>query len=113
MTLRIPSWYRLLTILALFLCATAALPVSAAGAFPMNDEPSTTVKMGDLDLNTDSGRRALLDRLSKAANRVCRDAPVAMDRDLGNDFLLAPSRRAQQDEQKAHKKPSRFTNLYD
>lgn len=70
MTLRIPYWYRLLTILAFFLSAAVALPASA-GDYPMNDEPSITVKFGDLDLNTDSGRRALLDRLSKAADRVC------------------------------------------
>jgi hypothetical protein len=29
------------------------------------------VKFGDLDLNTDAGRRELLDRLRKAARRVC------------------------------------------
>jgi UrcA family protein len=37
----------------------------------VNDEPSTTVKVGDLDLNTGAGRRELLDRLSKAADHVC------------------------------------------
>jgi UrcA family protein len=31
------------------------------------------VKFGDLDLNTDAGRRELLDRLSKAAGRVCAE----------------------------------------
>ena len=72
MNRQIPSWYRLLTILAYFLFAAEGVPASA-GSYPVNDQPSTTVKFGDLDLNTDAGRRALLDRLSKAANRVCRE----------------------------------------
>ncbi len=38
----------------------------------MNQGLSTTVKFGDLDLNTDAGRRELLDRLSKAAGGVCQ-----------------------------------------
>jgi hypothetical protein len=36
-----------------------------------------------------------------------------MDYDLGDDFLLPPTRRAQEHEDKAQDKPSRFTNLYD
>ena len=72
MTRQIPSWHHLLTILAFFVSATAGLPASA-GDYAKNDEPSTTVKFEDIDMNTDSGRRALLDRLSKAADRVCRD----------------------------------------
>ena len=31
------------------------------------------MKFADLDLNTDAGRRELLDRLSKAARRVCAE----------------------------------------
>jgi UrcA family protein len=54
----------------LFLSAAAGLPASS-GDRPVNDEPSTTVKFRDLDLDTDAGRRELLDRLSKAAGRVC------------------------------------------
>ena len=72
MTRQIPSCYRLLTILAFFLSATAGLPASAGG-YAVNNEPSTAVRFGDLDLNTEAGRRALLDRLSKAADRVCRE----------------------------------------
>jgi UrcA family protein len=72
MNRQIPSWYRLLTILGFFLFAAEGVPASADG-YPLNNEPSTTVKFGDLDLNTDAGRRALLDRLSKAADRVCRE----------------------------------------
>jgi UrcA family protein len=71
MTLQIPSWYRLLTILAFLLCAAASLPAFAAQ--PVNKEPSILVKFGDLNLNTDADRRELLDRLSKAADRVCRE----------------------------------------
>jgi UrcA family protein len=71
MTLQIHSWYRL-TFLAFLLSAVAGLP-AAAGSSAMNDEPSAAVKFGDLDLNTDSGRRVLLDRLSKAADHVCHE----------------------------------------
>ncbi len=37
----------------------------------VNVGANTTVKFADLDLNTDAGRRELLDRLSKAVGRVC------------------------------------------
>ena len=70
MTPQIPSWYRLLAILVFLLSAAAALPASA-GDRPRNDEPSATVKFGDLDPNTDAGRQEILHRLSKAADRVC------------------------------------------
>ena len=72
MILQNPSCYRLLISLAIFLSAVVCLPASA-GDQPVNAEPSTTVNFGDLDLNTDGGRRELLDRLSKAADRVCRE----------------------------------------
>ena len=83
MTLQIPSCYRLLIGLAFFLSAVVCLPASAgdqpvkqcppatAGDQPLNQGSSTTVKFGDLDLNTEADRRALLDRLSKAAHSVC------------------------------------------
>lgn len=70
MTRQIPSWCRPLTILTFFLSTAAGLP-AFAGNSPVNDEPSTTVRLQDLDLNTDAGRRVLLERLSKAADRVC------------------------------------------
>jgi UrcA family protein len=70
MPFQIPSCHRLLISLAFFLSAATCLPASAAD-HPVNQGPSTTVKVGDLDLNTDAGRRELLDRLSKAAGRVC------------------------------------------
>jgi UrcA family protein len=72
MTFQIPCRHRLLISLAFFLSAATCLPASA-GDQPANQGPSTTVKVGDLDLNTDAGRRELLDRLSKAAGRVCED----------------------------------------
>ena len=72
MTFQIPSCHRLLICLAFFLSAAACLPASA-GDQPMNQGPSAIVKIGDLDLNTDAGRRELLDRLSKAAARVCEE----------------------------------------
>jgi len=89
MTLQIPSCDRLLISLVFFLSAVAWFPASA-GDQPVNQCPpatavnhlvnqgsSTTVKFGDLDLNTDAGRRQLLDRLSKVADRVCRDGPLS------------------------------------
>ena len=72
MTFRIQSSHRLLISLAFFLSAATCLPASA-GDQPINQGPSTIVKVGDLDLNTDAGRRALLDRLGKAAARVCEE----------------------------------------
>ena len=63
MTLQIPSRYRLLIGLGLLLSTLLCLP-GYAGDQSLNQEPSTTVKFGDLDLNTDAGRRELLDRLS-------------------------------------------------
>jgi UrcA family protein len=80
MTIQIASCYRLLISLAFLLSGVVCLPASAGGQ-PANPEPSTTVKFGDLDLNTDAGRRELLDRLSKAARRVC-----AQDAFLHSDF---------------------------
>ena len=70
MTLQIPFCYRLLISLAFFLSTVACLPASA-GEQPVNQGPGITVKWEDLDLNTDGGRRALLDRLSKAARSAC------------------------------------------
>jgi UrcA family protein len=79
MTLQISSCCRLLISLAILLSAAVCLPVSA-GDQPVNQGPSTTVKFRDLDLNTDAGRRELLDRLSKAARRVCgKDAFLHSD----------------------------------
>ena len=83
MTLQNPSFYRPLIRLAFFLSAVVCLPASAgeqpanqcpaaaASDHPVNRQSSTTVKFGDLDLNTEADRRALLDRLSKAAHSVC------------------------------------------
>jgi UrcA family protein len=71
MTLKIPS-SSLLISLAFLLSTATCLPASA-GDQPVNEGPRTTVKAGDLDLNTDAGRRELLDRLSKAAGRVCEE----------------------------------------
>jgi UrcA family protein len=83
MTLQIQSGYRLLIGLAFFLSAAVCFPASAgdrpldqcppatAGDHSMNHGASTTVKFGDLDLNTDAGRREILSRLSKAAHSVC------------------------------------------
>jgi UrcA family protein len=56
-----------------FLSAVAWLPASA-GERTAEQVPSRTVKFADLDLNTDAGRRELLDRLSKAVDRVCRES---------------------------------------
>ena len=72
MDLQIPSCYRLFISLAFFISAVACLPASA-GDQPVNQAPSAVVKFRDLDLNTDAGRRELLDRLSKTARRVCAE----------------------------------------
>ena len=86
MILQIPSYYRLTIALAPFLSSVVCLPASAgdqpvhqcppatAGDHAVNQGQSTTVKFADLDLNTDAGRRELLDRLSKAVDRVCRES---------------------------------------
>ena len=92
MTLQTTSWYRLLIGCAFFLSAAVFLPASAgeqpanrcppaaASDHPVNRQSSTTVKFGDLDLNTEADRRALLDRLSKAAHSVCgREASLHSD----------------------------------
>ena len=72
MTLQIRSCHPLLISLVFFLSAAACVPASA-GDPRVNEGPSTRVKFGDLDLNTDAGRRELLHRLSKAASRVCEE----------------------------------------
>ena len=72
MTLQIPSCQQLLISLAFFLSTATCLPASA-GDHRLDEGPSTRVKFGDLDLNTDAGRRELLHRLSKAASRVCAE----------------------------------------
>lgn len=72
MNFQIPSCHRLLISLALFLSGATSLPASA-GDQPVNQGPSRIVKVGDLDLDTDAGRRELLERLSKAAGRVCEE----------------------------------------
>ena len=69
MTLQI---HRLLISLAFLVPAATCLPASA-GDYAVNGGPSTRVNVADLDLNTDAGRHELLDRLSKAASRVCAE----------------------------------------
>jgi UrcA family protein len=78
MTLQIQSRHRLLITLAFFPFAAACLPASA-GERPTNEEASITVKFRDLDLNTDAGRHELLNRLSKAAARVCFENVKSLD----------------------------------
>jgi UrcA family protein len=72
MTLQIPSFHRLLISLTFVVSAATCLPASA-GDYAVHEGPSTRVKAGDLDLNTDTGRRELLNRLSKAASSVCAE----------------------------------------
>jgi UrcA family protein len=80
MTLQKPSKYRLLIPVAFFfLSAAGGLPAAAGEQF-LNEGPddhSITAKFGDLDLNTDAGRRELLDRLRKGADRVCRQSTLS------------------------------------
>jgi UrcA family protein len=72
MTLHTLTCQRLLISLAFSLVMATCLP-AFAGEQPASEGPSTIVKIRDLNLNTDAGRRELLDRLSKAADRVCRE----------------------------------------
>jgi UrcA family protein len=72
MTVQIAFFHRLLIGLAFFLSFATGLTALAADQ-PVNEWPSVTVKFADLDLNTDVGRRELLDRLNKAARRVCAE----------------------------------------
>ena len=69
---QIPSFHSLLICLVFFVSTATCLPASA-GDQSVNEGPRMTVKFGDLDLNTDVGRRELLDRLSKAARLVCAE----------------------------------------
>ncbi len=68
--------HRLLISLAFLVSAATCLPASA-GNSSIDQGPSTRVKVGDLDLNTDAGRQVLLDRLSKAASSVCAEYATA------------------------------------
>jgi UrcA family protein len=68
--------HRLLISLAFLVSAATCLPASA-GDYSVNQGPSTRVKAGDLDLNTDAGRHELLRRLSKAASSVCAEYAYA------------------------------------
>ena|SRR5215467_9156470 len=70
MTLKFPACYSLLVSLSVLLATTTSLPASADDQL-VNESPSMRVRVADLDLNTDAGRRELLNRLSKAAARVC------------------------------------------
>jgi UrcA family protein len=92
MTPQIPSWYRLLTILTFWVSAAAGLP-AFAGGYPVNDEPSIRVKFVDLDLNTEAGRRALLDRLGKAADHVCGEQASSFASVGSSQIYLACYRR--------------------
>jgi UrcA family protein len=55
------------------LCATAAIagPLAASAGTSMSDVPTVTVRYDDLNLASDAGTKALLRRLSAAADRVC------------------------------------------
>jgi UrcA family protein len=77
MTLQTTSWYRLVTSPTLFFLLSAAACLPAFAAQPVNEKSSVTVKFGDLNLTTDAGTRELLNRLSKAADRTCRDGPIS------------------------------------
>ena len=54
-------------------CAVAAVagPLAASAGNAMTDPPTVTVRYDDLNLASDAGTKALLRRLSTAAERVC------------------------------------------
>ena len=62
-------------------CVTAAFagPLVANAGAAMADPPAVTVRYDDLNLASDSGTKALLRRLSAAADRVCE---VGQSREL-------------------------------
>lgn len=64
--------YRLLLVLAFGLAGALSLPAAAAESVRAT-LPVIKVKYGDLDLDTEKGRRELLDRLSRASRKVCRE----------------------------------------
>jgi len=63
---------------AFFLSMVVCFP-AIAGDQSVNKGPRTIVKFGDLDLNTDAGRRELLNRLSTAASHVCAEYARQID----------------------------------
>lgn len=58
---------------AVLLVGTTA--VARENAHGDQDQVSTTVKYGDLDLSTQAGARAVLGRIHRAASEVCGPAP--------------------------------------
>ena len=77
------SWSRFLIVLAFLFAAQCPLAYAAEQA--VNAEPSITVTFSDLDLNTDAGRREVLKRLSKAAERVCSESTQSLETVLGSE----------------------------
>jgi UrcA family protein len=80
---------RLVTAVAASLVALSAF---AGGTGPRHDElPTAAVYYGDLDLATPAGNRALYERMSLAAKRVC---PAADNRDLARVAAVRACREA-------------------
>jgi UrcA family protein len=57
--------------MTILLAAVVALSVSGIAAAAPVDQTSVTVRLGDLDLATDSGRTRAERRISNAAKAVC------------------------------------------
>jgi UrcA family protein len=75
MSLQIASRSRLPIEISVF--AAACLP-AAGDAEAVSEEPSTKMKFGDPDINTDAGTRELLTRLKKGADRVCLEQALTL-----------------------------------
>jgi UrcA family protein len=84
-------WYRILITLPLFLAAQCPLIHAAEQA--VNAEPSIAVKFSDLDLNTDAGRRELLNRLGKATEQVCSESARSLEYVAGSEAWRSCYRR--------------------
>jgi UrcA family protein len=86
MTIQTSSRCRPFASLVFLLSTLVCLP-AFADEQPKNQEPSMKVAYADLDLNTDAGRRVLLQRLSRAAHRVCTE-DANQHNDVGHPMVF-------------------------
>lgn len=66
-------------VVALSLIALSLSAGASAAAVPQNSEPSTKVRVSDLNLNSDAGIDTLYRRIKSAARRVCNDSVTTGD----------------------------------
>lgn len=84
------------TLTAVLAAATLAIGIGSASAVSAADQGtvSATVKYGDLNLCTEDGAKAMLQRIGQAARQVCEpDADIADLPGLGEWFRYCVSTR--------------------